>query len=73
MKVTDKGTYTEIELETPSGKANFMASLKSDIEGDKRSWQRDPETVELNQYMADNKVGGTQFVVNTNGTFVRVR
>jgi hypothetical protein len=62
MKVTDNGHYTTIELETANGQANYLQSLKSDIQGDMRSFNRDPETKELQQYIADNHTTA-QFVV----------
>lgn len=54
MKVTNNGNFTTIELETPSGQANYMGYMKANIPGDRRGWQRDPETQELTKYMADN-------------------
>lgn len=62
MKITDNGHYTTIELETPSGQANYLASLKANIPGDRRSWQRDPETQELNNFVANNQLQ-SQFVI----------
>jgi len=70
MKVTDKGNYTEVELETPNGQNNFRATLKSD---DRRGWQRDAETCELGRFMNDNSKQ-TQVVVKCgNGGYVKIR
>jgi hypothetical protein len=72
MKTTDRGHYTEIELETDSGMANYLYSLKGDNPSDRRCWQRDAETQELNQFLADNR-NGAQFVVKTGDVFSRVK
>jgi hypothetical protein len=71
MKTTDKGNFTQIELETSSGQANYLASLKSQIPGDRRSWQRDPETQEMNQFMADNR-GVYQYVVKVGDVYTKI-
>jgi hypothetical protein len=70
MKVIDNGHFTTLELETQSGQDNFRASLKADISGDRRTWQRDPETAQLNQHMADNQ---TQIVVKCGELYSKVR
>jgi len=62
MKVTDQGNVTIIELETASGQANYMGYMKANIPGDRRGWQRDPETQELTKYMADNNQSA-QYVI----------
>lgn len=72
MKITDNGNYTQVELETPSGQANYLASLKADIPGDHRTWVRDQETIELGKFMQDNSKT-TQIVVKTGDVFNRLR
>ena len=54
MKVTDKGHYAEVELETQDGQATFLSGMKSDNPEDRREWQRDAETIELAQYMMNH-------------------
>lgn len=71
MKVTDKGHFTQIELETASGQANYISSVKANIPGDRRTWARDPETQELGKYIADNQLT-TQFVVKVGDVYNKV-
>lgn len=54
MKVTDKGHYAEVELETHNGQQTFLSGMKSKNAEDRREWQRDPETIELAQYMMNH-------------------
>lgn len=70
MKVTDKGNFAEIELETPSGQATFQAGMKGG--DDRRYWNRDPETCELAKFMQDNKMQ-TQIVVKCGNNWSRVK
>lgn len=69
MKVNDKGTYTEIEMETPSGQHTFRAAQKTE---DRRYWNRDPETCELAKFMADNSKT-TQVVVKCDDVYAKIR
>lgn len=68
MKVIDNGSFKTLELETPGGQANYLASLKSDVPGDRRTWVRDPETNELNKYLSDNRLTA-QFVVKAGDVY----
>lgn len=70
MKTTDRGNFIEIELETESGVANYLYSLKGDNPSDRRCWQRDAETQELNNFISTNH---NQFVVKTGDTYSRVK
>jgi hypothetical protein len=72
MKVTNNGHFTTIELETPDGQANFLQSLKSDIEGDRRTWAREKETSEMQQHIAANHTV-SQFVVKAGDVFRQVK
>lgn len=69
MKVTDKGNYAEVELETETGQNTFRAGLKGD---DRRYWSRDSETCELGQFLNGNSKQ-TQVVVKCGDVFTRVR
>ena len=69
MKVTDKGNFAEVELETPSGQHTFQAGLKGE---DRRYWNRDPETCELGTFLQGNSKQ-TQIVVKCGDTYSRVR
>jgi hypothetical protein len=69
MKITDKGHFTQIELETETGQANYLGSVKNS--GDHRSWARDPETQEMHQYIASNQTT-SQFVVKVGDTYSKV-
>jgi hypothetical protein len=60
MKVTDKGTHTEIELETHAGQQTFISATKNG--GDARSWQRDTETAEMAKVIASNNHQAQIFV-----------
>ena len=61
MKVTDKGTYTEIELETHAGQQTFISGAKNDA-SDVRAWQRDAETAEMAKVIASNTHHAQVFV-----------
>lgn len=54
MKITDNGNFTTVELETENGKNNFLSGMKADDPNDRRTWQRDVETMELAQFMMKN-------------------
>jgi len=54
MKVTDNGNFSTVELETHSGQQTFLSGMKSADSNDRRGWQRDPETIELAQYMMNH-------------------
>lgn len=69
MKVTDKETYVEVELETQSGKDTFTTAQRSN---DNRVWSRDAETCELAKFMQDNsKI--TQVIVKAGEGYTKIR
>ena len=72
MKVIDNGNSTTIELETEAGQQNFRASLKADIAGDRRTWSREAECIELNKFMQDNGKS-TQVVVKVGDSYTKIR
>jgi hypothetical protein len=72
MKIIDNGNFTTIELETQSGQATYMSSIKSDIPNDRRGWVRDPETIELSKYLQDNSKQA-QLVVKVGEVYNRLR
>lgn len=66
-----ENNFVTLELETPSGICNFSASQKSDVQGDRRAWQRDPETLELGQYIQQHNKH-SQVVVKCGDNYVKL-
>ena len=60
MKVTDRGTHTEIELETHAGQQTFITGVKDGV--DNRHWQKDLETAEMAKIVASNNRQSQIFV-----------
>lgn len=69
MKTTDRENYVEVELETVGGQHAFTTAQKAQ---DNRYWSRDPETIELGQFMQDNGKQ-TQVIVKCGDGFTKIR
>ena len=72
MKITDNGNFTEVELETESGRANFMATMKAPIQGDYRAFVKDAETLELGHFLQSNN-RTSQVVVKVGDAYTKIK